>query len=83
MPNAKRANDINAVACWKVRICVRRCGIVHVLSRTEPEVTHVDDKITDVALNIITDTEHGDTVGFIDWSEVGAITWRFAPLATA
>jgi hypothetical protein len=29
-------------------------------------------------LDLIHDTEHGDTVGFIDWPAVTAVTWRRA-----
>jgi len=30
----------------------------------------------------ITGTEHGDTIGFIDWLEVSAASWRFAQSET-
>jgi hypothetical protein len=81
MPKPKRANDTNLSAHWKVRIWMRGAGILHVLSKIEPRVSYVDGTILTVEIDYITDTEHGDTVGFIDWTEVGALTWRYAPLA--
>jgi hypothetical protein len=83
MPAPKRANDLNNMPCWKVRVCMRGGTILHLLSKVEPVVTHANGEVKDVVMECITETEHGDTVGFIDWREVGAITWRIAPLATA
>lgn len=31
------------------------------------------------AANWIDDDQYGDTIGFIDWSCVVAVTWRFSP----
>lgn len=33
-------------------------------------------------MNIIEGAEFGDSIGFIDWKEVGAVSWRFCPAAT-
>jgi len=82
MPAPKRANDLNTLPCWKVRIYVRGCGIIHLLCETEPKVIVENGVLQDVQMKCISNTEHGDTVGFIDWREVTAATWRFAPLAT-
>ena len=81
MSKPKRANDSNLCAHWKVRIWIKGCGILHVISKTEPIVSSCASGVESVALDYITDTEHGDTVGYIDWREVGAVTWRYAPLA--
>jgi hypothetical protein len=75
------ANDTNLPPYWKVRIWIKGSGTLHVLSRTEPIVESENEAIRSVKLDYISGTEHGDTVGFIDWREVGAITWRFAPPA--
>ena len=56
---------------------------MHVLSKIEPVVYYSEGIISSVEIDYITDTEHGDTVGFIDWKEVSALTWRYAPLADA
>lgn len=80
MSTPKRANDTNLPPHWKVRIWIKGSGILHVLSRIEPTVESENGVIRIVKMEYITGTEHGDTVGFIDWSEVAAVTWRFAPL---
>ena len=66
---------------WKVRIFMKGSGILHVLSRTEPAVESVNRVIQKVEIDYITGTEHGDTIGFIDWGQVAAITWRNEPNA--
>jgi len=83
MTKPKRANNTNLPPHWKVRICLRHAAILHVLCETEPIVREENGVIQNVEIEYITGTEHGDTIGFIDWREVGAISWRFAPLATA
>jgi len=79
MSAPKRANDMNLGPCWKVRVYVRECGAIHLLSKVEPVVTRSNGEIKDVAMDIIAGTEYGDTIGYIDWNEVSSITWRFAP----
>lgn len=62
---------------WKVRVQFPG-GAVHVLSRTAPMVRRVGTQVLDVDWDLVTDTEHGDTVGYIRWSEVIGISWRRA-----
>jgi hypothetical protein len=83
MTSPKRANDMNVLPCWKVRICLRGGVIIHVLSKTEPMIEHANGEIIGAKLDYIHDTEHGDTIGFICWKDVAAVSWRNAPLATA
>ena len=56
---------------------MRRAGVLHVASRTEPAVEFANGAVQGVKMECITGTERGDTVGFIDWAEVAAVTWRF------
>lgn len=81
MTAPKRANDLNLQPCWKVRIHIRGGGVIHVLSSTEPSVIRDNGQVERVDLDCICGSEHGDTIGFIDWSEASAVTWRYAPLA--
>jgi hypothetical protein len=47
--------------------------MIHLTSSTEP------GRIYDVAMDLMTaGTECGDTIGFIDWSVVVALTWRLS-----
>lgn len=75
----KRAKDLNTMPCWKVRVCMRGGAILHLLSRSEPQVMYANGELKDVVMECISETEYGDTVGFIDGREVAAIAWRFAP----
>jgi hypothetical protein len=58
-------------------------SIVHVLSLTKPSVRIEAGKVLGVDLEPIENTEHGDTIGFLDWPATLAVTWRFAPIETA
>ncbi len=62
---------------FKVRVVVDG-AIIHVLSRTEPRVDASGRHVLGVEWDLITGTEHGDTVGFIRWESVSAISWRRA-----
>lgn len=84
MPRAKNASECGLDPHWKVRVHLPS-GIVHLISRTEPVVLwrygEPGDQPRGLEIDPILDTEHGDTAGFINWREVIAITWRFAPAA--
>jgi hypothetical protein len=82
MSAPKRANDIYVAPCWKVRVVMRGGGLLHFLSKNEPVVDCEDGLLMCVQMELICGTEHGDTLGYICWPEVSAVTWRFAPLAT-
>ena len=72
----KSSNEIG-FPCWKVRICMRGGAIIHLLSRKEPVmVCRVTGDGGPVDMDIIEGTEHGDTLGLINWLDVSAITWR-------
>lgn len=62
---------------FKVRI-VLNGALLHVLSTTEPTVHEVAGRIVTVDLTPVEGTAHGDTIGFIRWSDVSAISWRLA-----
>lgn len=62
---------------WKVRIWIKGSGVMHVLSRTEPAVDANNGRVLAIEMDIITGTEHGDTIGFVCFDEVAAVSWRF------
>lgn len=63
-------------SCWKVRIVVGP-AIIHVLSKTEPVWRQpYGASARRLDMDPINGTDHGDTIGFIDWSAVSAVTWR-------
>lgn len=66
--------DTQAVK-WKVRIHTH-AGIVHVVSGTEPRVKLEGGRISTVEIDYVTGHDGGDTIGFIDWCQVSAITWK-------
>jgi hypothetical protein len=79
MTKAKTGKQIG-LECFKVRIAVSG-AVLHILSTTEP-VVHCDGgSIASVDWEPIDGTEHGDTVGFVRWADVSAITWRKARLS--
>lgn len=77
MAKAKKAAE-PGIEGYRVRISLGG-ALLHVLSATEPVLTRsVTGDVADVAWTLIEGTEHGDTVGYVRWSEVTAITWRKA-----
>ena len=77
MPKPKTAEECGMDPHWKVRIYLPG-GILYVISRTEP-VVHIGGKrLAHVELDVIEGTDHGDTIGFMDWEAVLGVTWRFA-----
>jgi hypothetical protein len=69
-------------AHYKVRVVVSG-AILHLASKTEPVNWMTTGRgraysITpEWTADWITDHRYGDTIGFIDWSKVQAITWRW------
>ena len=79
---AKSANDLGVAEgpAWKVRIAIGAM-VIHAVSRTEPVVRRGAGPgagVLGVELEPIEGTEHGDTLGFVRWSRVDAVTWRKA-----
>lgn len=63
----------------KVRVVVDG-ALLHLASRTEPKIKEtVVGKFVRVDADWISSHEYGDTVGYIDWSAVTAVTWRWSP----
>ena len=58
------------IACWRVRVVVART-VLHFVSRTEP--VQLEDGTFEFDLM----PAYGDTLGWIDWSQVSAISWRY------
>jgi len=75
---AKSFKRMNLPACWKVRVYMRGGGVIHLVAKTEPAKTENDDgQIVHVEADWIKNTNHGDTIAFIDWTEASALTWRY------
>lgn len=63
---------------WKVRITIGG-GVIYCASITEPTVK-LDKlgRVKSLEWSPILGTEDGDTIGFIDWDKVAALTWRLS-----
>lgn len=57
---------------YKVRV-VFQGAIIHLASTTEPAQDHISGQWL---ADWIEDSSYGDTIGFIDWESILAITWR-------
>ena len=77
MTKAKTEADCGIGPFWKVRVFFTGGGL-HLASRTEPVMHMQDGKVASVDLDLIEGTEHGDTVGFVDWTAAVMVTWRKA-----
>jgi hypothetical protein len=60
---------------YKVRV-VLPAAILHVASWTEPRC--VNHQTRRYEAEWITDPLYGDSIGFINWHRVVAVTWRWA-----
>ena len=80
MAKPKRANEMGLPPHWKVRVFLSGGGSFYLASLREPELVFKDGHLIGAEWELITGSEHGDTIGFLDWSAVTAVTWRFAPL---
>jgi hypothetical protein len=65
---------------YKITIALP-CGLLHVASWNMPIVRTSDvmtgiERISYVDADWITDPDYGESIGWIDWSIVQAITWR-------
>lgn len=67
------ASELGLEPHYKVRV-VLPGALLHLASKHAPKKTpdgwHAD---------WIDDHRYGDTIGFIDWNQVAAITWRWSP----
>lgn len=75
MTKPKGTADAGIGPHWKVRIILPGAAL-HFASSTEPRLRMVGGRLADVAMTLIEGTEHGDTLGFIDWPTATAVTWR-------
>jgi hypothetical protein len=74
-PAHRRTEPMITEPIWRVRITLRG-GMIHVARRTRPVVHLRAGRAVDVEMEVISGTELGDEIGFIDWSEVTAVTRR-------
>jgi hypothetical protein len=64
---------------WHVRV-VLGGAVLYLASRTEPQVTigPMSGKVCKVSADWLTDPGRGDTLAYIDWEAVDAITCRWS-----
>ena len=84
MGRAIKASESGLKPHYKVRVVIPG-AILHIASWDEPHQEPVDPHMRFTGpkkwvADWIKDGEYGDTIGFIDWSEVRAITWRWSEL---
>lgn len=60
---------------WKVRLAIAG-GLIHVASRTQPKVVLDHGRLVQVEMDLLEGPQYGDTIGYIDWTAVKAVTWR-------
>jgi hypothetical protein len=78
------ASELGLDPHYKVRI-VLPGALLHLASKDEPRVTDWQApeeqqwRGNGWVADWIDDHRYGDTIGFIDWNQVMAITWRWSP----
>jgi hypothetical protein len=63
---------------WKVRLTMPG-SIIHLLSRSRPRVVIIDGRVHNCEMDLIQDTDEGDTLGFVHWPSVIGVAWRAVP----
>lgn len=64
---------------YKVRLSLQG-ALIHTASWDEPVITKDQEHsrlLWHVTANWVQDSEYGDVIGFIHWSNVNAVTWRY------
>lgn len=68
---------------YKIRLIFRGGAMIHLASSTTPlwvgRQFIVGEGMTNMGLEWDPIEELGDTVGYIDWDEVAAVSWRWHP----
>lgn len=78
MTAALKATRLGLQPHYKVRV-VLSGAIVHLATATEPDpVLDADGSLLTVRLDEIDDPAYGDTLGYIDWRAVSAVSWRWS-----
>jgi hypothetical protein len=74
-----KASEVGLESHYKVRI-VMHGAILYVASRSKPKVIlDGNEHIRGVRADWVgDDPAYGDTIGYIDWPEVRAVTWRYS-----
>jgi hypothetical protein len=65
---------------WKVRLVIRG-ALIHAASRTEPQIESVTVLGTVERVvhgDWIEHPDYGDTIGYVDWRELSAVSWRYS-----
>lgn len=78
MPRAMKASELGLEPHWKVRV-VLPGALIHLASFNEPQPVWSAGQLTAVDADWIAAPDYGDTIGYIDWTAVAAITWRWSP----
>lgn len=73
---SKGGASSSGTLCYRVKIAVPGASIFYVLSATRPVVRVEGGVIASVEMTAIEETEHGDTLAFVRWSDVAALAWR-------
>jgi len=63
---------------WKLRV-VLPGALLHLASSTEPEIYPDSGGLESMVADWIDDHAYGDTLGYLDWTQVIAVTWRYSP----
>lgn len=64
---------------FKIRVVFRGGGMIHLAAWNEPTPnTKPAGPGTYWHAEWINDPAYGDTIGFLDWSAVAAVTWRWS-----
>jgi hypothetical protein len=76
MAKRQTASALGLASHYKVRVVLPGIGL-WLASWDEP---HRDPTYPEVwAAEWISDFDYGDSIGFIDWRHVIAVTWRYSP----
>lgn len=79
MTKAIKATATGLKPHFKVRVVIPG-ALLHLASWTEPKIlgSEATDVIDWIDASWISDPAYGDTLGFIDWSLVKAVTYRWS-----
>lgn len=78
MTAVKTATERGLEPHYKVRV-VLPGAIIHLASMGEPKPIWEDGQLYTVVGDWLEGHDYGDTIGYIHWPNVIAVTWRWSP----
>lgn len=77
MPARTTSDQAGLTPHYRVQVALSDV-LLHFASWSPPVLQYQMGELVDVSADWITDSDYGDTIGYIDWTAVTDVTWRYS-----